>query len=110
MLGLRIAILGIGNELNGDDAAGLWCARSFAALARCGERFGNKERVLIIEAGPSPESFGGPLRRFAPDLVLLVDAAEMGERLGTIADRLGLGAGAVCLNAQYAAHDSRAIW
>jgi hydrogenase 3 maturation protease len=32
-----------------------------------------------------PESCTGPLRRFAPDLVILVDAADMGAAPGTIA-------------------------
>lgn len=32
-----------------------------------------------------PESCTGPLRRFAPDLVILVDAADMGAAPGTVA-------------------------
>jgi len=40
--------------------------------------------VLLIDAGPAPESFTGPLRRFQPGLVLIVDAAGMGERPGTV--------------------------
>lgn len=81
---LRIAILGIGNELNGDDAAGVLAARELrAALDSSGTPYA--ERVLIVEAGPSPESFGGPLRRFRPDLVLLLDAAELGAPPGTVA-------------------------
>lgn len=81
---LRIAILGIGNELNGDDAAGVMVARKLRVTLNAANT-SNADRILIIEAGPSPESFGGPLRRFRPDLVLLVDAAELGERPGTIA-------------------------
>ena len=38
----------------------------------------------IIEAGHAPENCTGAVRRFAPDLVVLVDAAEMGEAPGTI--------------------------
>lgn len=81
---LRVAILGIGNELNGDDAAGVMVARKLRVVLDAGS-VEYKDRLLIIEAGPSPESFGGPLRRFRPDLVLLIDAAELGERPGTIA-------------------------
>ncbi len=40
--------------------------------------------VLILEAGLAPENVTGAVRRFAPDLVLLVDAADMGEAPGTI--------------------------
>jgi len=33
--------------------------------------------VLLIDAGNAPENYTGPLRRFAPHLVLLVDMAQM---------------------------------
>ena len=37
-----------------------------------------------MEAGHAPENRTGEIRKFAPDLVLIVDAAEMGEKPGTI--------------------------
>lgn len=37
-----------------------------------------------MDAGPTPENCTGLLRRFAPDLVLLVDAAQMGVTPGEI--------------------------
>jgi hydrogenase 3 maturation protease len=40
--------------------------------------------VLVLDAGPAPENQTGPLRRFAPDLVILVDAARMQAAPGTI--------------------------
>jgi hydrogenase 3 maturation protease len=40
--------------------------------------------MLVINAGPVPENAGGPLRRFGPDLVVLVDAAEMDEVPGAV--------------------------
>jgi hydrogenase 3 maturation protease len=79
LAGLRIAILGVGNELNGDDAAGMLVARGLR------EAVGEPNHLLVIEAGPAPESFGGPLRRFQPDLVLLVDAAELNQPPGSAA-------------------------
>ena len=42
------------------------------------------DRLLVLAAGQAPENATGALRRFAPDLLLLVDAAEMGEIPGTI--------------------------
>lgn len=39
--------------------------------------------MSLIDAGPAPENCTGPLRAFAPDLVLLIDAAQMGEEPGT---------------------------
>lgn len=71
-------MLGIGHELRGDDAAGLQAARRLQELAS-----GQPDR-LILETGPVPENFTGSLRRFAPDLVILVDAALMGEPAGAV--------------------------
>jgi hydrogenase 3 maturation protease len=67
----RIALVGIGNELNGDDGAGVRTARTLS------QNFTEKPGWLIIEAGLAPENFTGTLRRFQPDLVVLIDAAEM---------------------------------
>ena len=75
---MRIALVGIGNELNGDDAAGVLVAR---ALSR---RLGDRLERLMIEGGPAPENFTGPLRRFQPDLTLLVDSAAMDVVPGTV--------------------------
>lgn len=96
----RIAIVGIGNELNGDDAVGVLAARS---LSRCLNEQGiavdmkavsglqgqpvadsGGPALLVIDSGPAPEGFTGPLRRFQPDLVIMIDAAELGEPPGTI--------------------------
>jgi hydrogenase 3 maturation protease len=75
---VRLAVLGIGHELCGDDAVGVRLAGLLRPLAA------GKEHLLVIEAGPAPENFTGPLRRFQPDLVLLVDAAQMDGRPGAI--------------------------
>ncbi len=73
----RVAILGIGNELNGDDAAGVWVVRELAA------RLTATPGVLLIDGGVAPENYTGPLRRFQPDLVLEIDAAHLEEAPGT---------------------------
>ncbi len=40
--------------------------------------------VLVVDAGFAPEGCSGLLRRFGPDLVLFVDAADVGESPGTV--------------------------
>ena len=75
----RLAILGVGNELNGDDGAGVKTARSLRSF------FANNPQVLLIEAGLAPENFTGPLRRFQPQLVLIIDAGQMDKTPGTVA-------------------------
>lgn len=77
----RVAVLGIGNAMHGDDAAGVLAARELSL------RFGRPDESavpLIVDAGLAPENHTGTLRRFAPDFVLLVDAAQMNELPGAI--------------------------
>jgi hydrogenase 3 maturation protease len=75
---MRLAMVGIGNELRRDDAVGLACC---AALRR---RVARRQDVIVVWGGPAPENCTGSLRRFAPDIVVLVDAADMGEPPGAI--------------------------
>lgn len=72
----RVALVGVGHSLRGDDAAGLAVARRVQPLAG--------ERLLVVEGGPAPENVTGSLRRFEPDLVLLVDAADLHDAPGTV--------------------------
>ena len=74
----RVAIVGVGHELRGDDGAGLIAARALASAAR------DHDWLLVIEAGPAPENCTGALRRFCPDLVVLIDAAQMGLEPGSV--------------------------
>jgi hydrogenase 3 maturation protease len=76
----RIAVLGIGNSLRSDDGAGSLVARRLAdsSLIRA------LDSVLVVDAGHAPENTTGELRRFVPKVVILIDAAEMGEAPGTI--------------------------
>jgi hydrogenase 3 maturation protease len=40
--------------------------------------------MLVLDAGYAPENMTAALRHFAPQLVLLIDAAEMGEAPGVV--------------------------
>jgi len=76
----RVAIVGIGNNLRNDDAAGMLVAREL--LHR--ERAADVSHLLVIQAGHAPENVTGELRSFAPELILLIDAAEMRDVPGAI--------------------------
>jgi hydrogenase 3 maturation protease len=65
----RLAVLGIGYELYGDDAVGVWVAGRLRTLVPA------SEGLLVVQGGSAPENFTGTLRRYGPDLVLMVDAA-----------------------------------
>ena len=49
--------------------------------------------MLVVDAGLAPEGCSGLVRRFGPDLVLFVDAAEAGGAPGTVRvlDRRSMG-------------------
>jgi len=77
----RIALLGIGNELNGDDALGVLLARKLSTRIPPAVN----PTFIILEAGSAPENLTFALRRFAPRFTLLVDAAQMEAKPGSIA-------------------------
>jgi hydrogenase 3 maturation protease len=68
----RGVVIGIGNELRGDDGAGLLAARELADRTGC----------PLILAGEVPENYLDVVRKHAPDWVLLVDAADFGAEPG----------------------------
>jgi len=72
-----LAVIGIGNELQGDDAAGVMVARRY-------QKINLPQNILVVEVGLSPEAFTGPLRRFKPIQVLLIDVADFSSKPGTI--------------------------
>lgn len=75
----RVAVVGIGHELNGDDAAGLAVIRALLAHPDT-----DPTRLLLIDVGPAPENQTGALRAFRPHLVLLIDAAQMDAEPGSV--------------------------
>jgi hydrogenase 3 maturation protease len=74
----RLALLGIGQETRGDDAAGVYLARLLLPLA-----VGNPD-LLVLDVGSAPENFTSGLRHFQPDLILMVDAAQMDQLPGSV--------------------------
>ncbi len=75
----RIAVLGVGNPLNGDDAAG------DAVVHKLAEEIPSSGQILWVAGGSAPENVTGVLRRFQPDFLLIVDAGHVGLRPGRIA-------------------------
>lgn len=74
----KLAIIGIGNELNGDDAAGVLIVRNLEKkLPFC-------ENILLVEGSIAPENYTGVIRNFKPDWIWLFDAAELNNEPGSI--------------------------
>jgi len=72
--GKRVLVLGIGNRLCGDDSAG-------SILA---ERLADRVNVPVIDAGDVPENYLGPIEASGADLVLVLDAADLGANPGDL--------------------------
>ena len=60
-------LIGIGNDLNGDDAVGCHIADSFSA-----------RDWLVVNAGTVPENFAGLVNKEKPIVLVIVDAADLG--------------------------------
>jgi len=79
----RTIVLGIGNRLGGDDAAG-------TSLVDMLNRRQHKAKTLYsgeittIDTGTAPESYTSVIRRHRPELLILVDAADMGLSPGAL--------------------------
>ena len=109
----RLTVLGVGNPDRGDDGAGSRCVRRLARAlgaspllfrgglasdtegqtparrARPGESprgpfLAKLERVQVLDGREAPESLTGPIRRFRPSHVLIVDAVSAGNPPGTV--------------------------
>lgn len=74
----RLAIVGVGQTLRGDDGAGPAVVRHLAQV------LSPAEALLLVDAAHAPENVLGPLIRFHPDIVLFIDATRAGEPPGTI--------------------------
>ena len=75
----KIAVLGAGSELCGDDAVGMLVARQLNEMAS------DKENFLSMEGSTAPENFVGVIRSFAPEVLVIVDAAYIDGEIGDIA-------------------------
>ncbi len=72
----RIAILGIGDDLNPRDRPGIIAALLVHELG--------VPNVTIFLTGTMPENYTGALRKLRPSHVVLIDAAEMGLPPGSL--------------------------
>ena len=70
---LMNVLLGIGNEMNGDDAIGVWVARNF-----------RHKNWLAIDCATVPENYIGEIARSHPEKIVMVDAAQMNLKPGEI--------------------------
>jgi hydrogenase 3 maturation protease len=83
-------VLGIGNRLGGDDAAGTCVVDMLNPALRALSAGQHRAKaplpaeIMAIDAGTAPESYTSVIRQHRPDLLILVDAADMGLPPGTL--------------------------
>ena len=81
----RVAVLGVGSEFRGDDAAGMLVAERVkkGLGVRC-SGFGKKNSVKIFLGATAPENLTGEIIRFKPTHLIIVDTADIKKKPGTI--------------------------
>jgi len=72
-----ILVLGVGNALKGDDGVGSYVAERLSAWGSPAPVAGAVRRSAN-DSGTTPENHTSVVRRLRPDLLVIVDAADMG--------------------------------
>lgn len=74
----RLAVIGVGQTLRSDDAAGPLVIRRLHDLLPA------DDRLCLVDAGHAPENCLGPVARFQPDFILFIDAIAAENPPGTV--------------------------
>ncbi|MCX5701120.1 MAG: hydrogenase maturation peptidase HycI [Candidatus Omnitrophica bacterium] len=86
----KIALLGVGSVLRGDDAAGIIVARG---LDRFIQKNPKEKRIKVFIGDTAPENITGEIKKFKPTHIIIVDSADIGKPAGAIelieADKIG---------------------
>lgn len=81
----RVAVLGVGSDLRGDDAAGMLVAQR---MGKYESRITNHERrkglLRVFYGSTAPENLTGEIRRFKPTHLIIVDTADIKQKPGTV--------------------------
>jgi hydrogenase 3 maturation protease len=72
----RLVIVGIGNSLKSDDGLGVVIVNELQGKTT--------DNIFLIDCGTVPETYVGPIRNFNPSHILMIDAAEIRSKPGTI--------------------------
>jgi hydrogenase 3 maturation protease len=77
----RVAVLGVGSELRGDDVVGLLVAKQIEKTITK-QTTSPEVRVFIGET--APENLTGEIKKFQPTHLIIIDAAELNKEPGHI--------------------------
>ncbi len=76
----KVAILGVGSELRGDDIAGLLAA---GRLKNWSDKI-NNPLVKVFFGGTAPENLTSEIKKFQPKHLVIIDAADTGREAGAV--------------------------
>lgn len=77
----KIALLGVGSELRGDDAAGILVA---AHLRKTCQKNIKQQRFKVFLGATAPENLTGQIKSFKPSCLIIVDSADLGKKAGAV--------------------------
>lgn len=75
----RIAILAIGSEFRGDDAAGLVIVEHLVKIIKKPHK-----RIKIFIGATAPENLTGDIKKFKPSHIILLDSVDFNEKPGSV--------------------------
>lgn len=73
----RVAIVGVGNPMRGDDGAG----PSLIEMLKSGHG-ASTMNCQLFDCGQTPENYLAPIAEFKPDTILIIDSAQFCARPG----------------------------
>jgi hydrogenase 3 maturation protease len=77
----RVAILGIGSTLRGDDALGFVLIEELKVLVNNAK---SNLSVKLFSCGVMPENYTGEVKKFNPSHIIIVDAIDLGKESGSM--------------------------
>lgn len=77
----RVAVLGVGSELRGDDQAGLLVVERLRKRCKVN---GSCPQLELFYGATAPENLTGEIKNYRPSHLILVDAADVEKDPGTV--------------------------
>lgn len=72
----KVALIGIGSELRGDDAAGILVAEELQKL--------KISKLKVFFGGTAPENLTGEIIKYKPTHIIIIDSADTGKDPGSV--------------------------
>ncbi len=77
----KVAVLGVGSELRGDDVAGIMAAEQIERISRPKT---TAPELKVFMGQTAPENLTGEIKRFRPTHLIIIDAADLDGQPGEI--------------------------